>query len=263
MGGRTIRQSAVGTSNPTRAVTLLEVIVAVSAAAVIVGLALGILIATNKTANEHMGHEWLVQQAQLDMNRVRSVLEGVVWPEDLASPPSGGDGLVFASDAVAVFSSHRPTTGGQFCHYSIGLRKDEGEEGRVVAGLVRRIPGSDQTPRFEALGGEYDASITFRYATTVGKDLKPEWQESLAAGEKPRLVFVDLIVRDPGQLDDKQIDIFSSKYDENGDGNIDAEERKNFKMPEAVANFYDRDGDGVIARDEIVEFVQLNTAIEL
>jgi len=181
-----------------RGFTLLEVIVATATAAVLFGIALAILLSTNQTANRTMGHESVLQQAQLAMRQVRSVIEATVWPEDLATAPPAG-AFVFTKDTLTLLSSHEPTPAGQFCLYTLANTKQslgQKEGARTVAGYERLEPAT-QKPigAFQPFGKEFETSIAFRYATQLGPDLQPVWQESLPAGQKPRLIWVELIMR--------------------------------------------------------------------
>ena len=169
-------------------------------AVVLFGIAMGIMIATNQTAGHVVKHDALLQDADLTMRQVRAVLEAIVWPEDLASSPSAGMSVAFAKDSLAVFSSHQPTTTGQFCLYMLGYRTLVGSDKSAAPGFLRKTPGQADPVRFHALGGTYEAAIEFRYATEVGEDLQPVWKESLAANERPRLIWVQLEVRDPVNL---------------------------------------------------------------
>ncbi|KPL10995.1 hypothetical protein AMJ85_04995 [candidate division BRC1 bacterium SM23_51] len=186
-----------------KGVTLLEVLVATAAAAILFGVAMGILLTTNQTADRSLDREWLAREAQLAMQEIRAVIEGTVWPEDLASAPSAeppADAVVaFAKDGLALFSSHNPTSAtGRFCHYSLGYKKDPAKDGAPVAGFYRRSPDEKGPPEFRPLGRKLgedcETTIGFRYATEVGPDLKPVWQEKLEAGQKPRLIWVELVV---------------------------------------------------------------------
>lgn len=186
-----------------RAVTLLEVLVAIAAAAVIFAIAMGILITTNQTANRAIAHESLLQQAELAMKKVQSAIEATVWPEDVASSPPTQAALVFTTNSLALLSSWHPTRAGRFCRYEfVTIEKvpDKGDV-RTIAGYLCDDPGGGPKPTFEKLGGEFDSAIQFRYATQVGPDLQPVWQESLPTGQKPRLIWIELVVRDPERRD--------------------------------------------------------------
>jgi hypothetical protein len=180
-----------------RGATLLEVIVAIAAGAIVVGIALGILVTTNKTTDRTIRRESLLQQAQLAISEIRSRLETLVWPEDLNQPIPADLPLAFGKDSLAFFSSHQPTTTGLFCHYTLEYRKDVEAGNAVVPGFRRRIPDSEQPTPFRPMGGQYDTTIQFRYATEIGADLQPVWRENLDAGEKPRLIWVEVVVQDP------------------------------------------------------------------
>ncbi|MCX8037415.1 MAG: prepilin-type N-terminal cleavage/methylation domain-containing protein [Candidatus Sumerlaeia bacterium] len=189
------------------AVTLLEVLVAVAAGAVVLAIALGILVTTNQAANRSLAHESVLQQSQLAMKEIRAVVEAVVWPEDLATTMAASS-LRFAKDELIVLSSHRPTTGGLFCLYRFSNKTEKtggrGEKVRAVAGYERIEP---QTRRmaspFQEFGKEFNVSLSFRYATEIGPGLQPVWQDSLADGQRPRLIWIDLLVRNEDVRDQR------------------------------------------------------------
>ncbi len=181
------------------AVTLLEVLVAIAAGAVVLAIALGILITTNQAANRSLAHESVLQQAQLAMKEIRAVVEATVWPEDFATTLPANL-LRFAKDELVVLSSHRPTTGGLFCLYRFSNKTEKTggrkETARPVAGYERIEPRTRQIASpFQAFGKEFSASLSFRYATEIGPGLQPAWQESLADGQKPRLIWIELLLR--------------------------------------------------------------------
>jgi prepilin-type N-terminal cleavage/methylation domain-containing protein len=185
-----------------RGITLLEVLVAIAAGAVIFGLAMGILITTNQTANQAMGKESLLQQTQLAMKEIRSVIEATVWPEDLATSLSAQTVLLFSKERLGIFSAHNPK-GGQFAYCLLGnipifiTKSGQAGEARSAAGYVRSDPRTGQAvSSFSLPTDKLESSIRFSYATEVGADLQPVWKENLPAGQKPRLIWVELIVRD-------------------------------------------------------------------
>lgn len=182
-------------------VTLVEVLVAIAAALILFGIAMGVLVATNRTADNVIARDSLLQHAQLNMKQIRAVLEGVVWPEDLGTTPPPDVKVGFARDALSVVSSHQPTTTGQFCLYSLGYRIEVGGNRSEAPGFVQIVPGEEEPRRFGDLAGPYRTTIEFRYATDIGKDLKPVWKESLGTGERPRLIWVQMVVSHPTRLD--------------------------------------------------------------
>jgi len=177
-----------------RGFTLLEILVATAVGVVIFGIALGVLIATNQSTNKIIAREALLQQAQVAMEEVRATLEAVVWPEDLATSAPAQAKPVFEKDRLGLFSSHRPAAGGGFCYYLFRNDKEAG------AGYERLEPGT-KAAKFEKLGAGYEARFEFRYAASVGDDLKPAWREKLGPSERPRLVWVRLALTDPKHRD--------------------------------------------------------------
>jgi hypothetical protein len=163
----------------------------------VVGIALGILVTTDKTTDRTIGREALLQEAQLAISEIRSRLETLVWPEDLNQPTPAELPLTFGKDSLAFFSSHQPTTTGLFCHYTLEYRKDAEQGDAVVPGFRRRIPGSEKMSPFRPMGGQFETAVQFRYATEIGTDLEPVWRENLDAGEKPNLIWVEVVVQDP------------------------------------------------------------------
>ena len=197
MGGQTTIQD--------RGFTLLEVLVAIAAAGVIFGIALGILVTTNQTVNQAIGKESVLQHAQLAMKEIHSVIEGAVWPEDLATSPSINTSLVFEKERVGIFSTHNPTSG-QFSYFMLGniplfvSKEGRSGEARSIAGCIRSHPRTGQSmSSFSVPRDKYDSTLEFSYATEGGADLQPLWRESLPPGQRPRLIWVELVVRDREQ----------------------------------------------------------------
>ena len=189
--------------------TLAEVGVAVATAAIILGMALGILITTNQMVNRSLSHEALLQQAELGMKEIRSVIEATVWPEDFATTGSTQAPLVFEKDCLGVYASRDPASG-RFCFHTFRLTL--GDKGKPRAVCERSLPGGTPPPNpTTVLGGEFKTTISFRYATQIGADLQPAWQESLPAGQKPRLIWVELLLRGeeyrdmPGRIEEVRL----------------------------------------------------------
>jgi len=197
MAGRTGRQN--------RAFTLLEVLVAIATGAVIFGIAMGIFITTTQTANQAIGRESLLQQAQLTMREVRAVIEATIWPEDLATTPAAQIALIFTKEQLGIFSTHQPK-GGRFGYCSLGnipvfiSKSGQSGEARTVAGCIRSDPATGQAvSSFSTPTDKFDSALQFRYATERGADLQPVWQENLSARQRPRLIWVELVLRDREQ----------------------------------------------------------------
>jgi len=184
-----------------RGITLLEVLVAIGTAAVIFGIAMGILITTNQTANQGIAHESLLQQAEVAMRSIRSVIEATVWPDDVAGTSPSAP-LVFTREGLGLFSSHQSAGAGLICRHEFVNAPGAGEKGttRTAAQYNCYASGSVQKPASRLVGERFDSHIGFRYATQVGADLQPVWQENLPAGQRPRLIWVELILRDPARV---------------------------------------------------------------
>jgi len=199
MGGRMIKRDGRG-----RGLTLLEVMVAIATGAVIFAIAMGVLLTTNQTANQAMGHEALLQEAQVAMKEIRSVLEKAVWPEDMAATAVAGANVVFLKNGLALFSSHQPTTTGRICRYEfLNMKGVPGKEDTqtTTAGYQQIVPGGAGKPEFRPFSREFASTVEFRYATQVGADLQPVWLEGLPSGQKPQLIWVDLVMRDLSRRD--------------------------------------------------------------
>jgi len=189
--------------------TLAEAGVAVATAVIVFGLAMGVLMKTNQTVNRSLSHESLLQQAELGMKEIRSVVEATAWPDDFATSGSAPTPLVFGKDRLGIWSSHNPASG-RFCFFT--LRMTPGDKGKPRAVCERSLPGGTPPPNpTTTLGGEFETTLSFRYATQVGADLQPAWQESLPAGQKPRLIWVELLLRGaeypdmPGRRDEVRL----------------------------------------------------------
>ena len=185
-----------------RGLTLLEVIVAIGVAVVISGIAVGVLLSTNQAANQGMSHDALLQKAELAMKEIRSVIEGTVWPEDVATTPPAGMAMTFTTGTLALVSSYQPTTTGQFCRYEfLNQTAPAANDAATTAGFFRAAPGSAGKGEFRSLAGRTVSAIQFRYAIQVGADLQPVWQPTIPTGQKPRLIWVEVVLRDPKRLD--------------------------------------------------------------
>jgi type II secretory pathway pseudopilin PulG len=177
--------------------TLLEVIVAAGAGTIVFGLALGVLLTTSRMVDQGIAHEAALQQAQLAMKEVRAVIGATVWPEDMATAPSGNAPVAFTSSSLVLFSTRHAPAGG-LADFAFGniLNLSQTGEKRWSAGYDRKDAGSPSGAKFNAFSSKYESTIEFRYATQVGPDLKPVWQNSLPATERPRLIWVELVMID-------------------------------------------------------------------
>ncbi|MBM3333940.1 hypothetical protein FJY63_04690 [Candidatus Sumerlaeota bacterium] len=185
-----------------RATTLLELTVAAATAVVVFGIAAGILIATNQLTTQSMGKDSLLQHAQLAMREIHAVIGATVWPEDLATTLSAHTQLVFKKDELAIVSVRSARDGrSSYCRFSnTPTISEKSGESRTAAGYARSDPSTGK-----AVGGfnnlnmptdRFASTIRFLYATGTGPDLQPVWKENLAAGERPRLIWLELVARD-------------------------------------------------------------------
>jgi hypothetical protein len=178
------------------AVTLLELIVAIAVGTIVFGIAAAGIIETDQTARRVIQREALRQQAMAAMHQIRALLEQVVWSDDLADRGDESPRVAFAHDSLTVFSSYDPTSGGAFCRYSVGYRMEAPGE-KSEPGILRFNPGATQASEFRDLGGEYEMVVSFLYATAFDPDRRPVWRESLSGGEKPALIWFEVVLRDP------------------------------------------------------------------
>lgn len=187
--------------NQRRGVTLLEVMMSIVIATVIFGIAMSVLVTTNRSAKKTIADGTLLQQAQVAMRQVRAILEGTAWPEDLEPLIEGEPLFVFNQDDVRLISTYEPTDTGGFCQYSFNTKTAE-DGTPPQAGYSRREPAApaDATV-FQKIGGEFETALEFRFASEIGEGIKPVWKDALAAGEKPQLIWVRVTLRDPKTKD--------------------------------------------------------------
>jgi hypothetical protein len=182
--------------------TMVEVLVATGALAVVLAIALAMMMETRHAARQTGERQAMLQQSQAALTRVGSILSGAVAPRNLTAltNPSGVVNPIFTQDRLTVVVYDRQ--GGGFLNQvtvdSSGATGGQAQGPMLQYRPVAETIGSQTAraldlPLIDAGSGDYRTRMTFAFARAGAPGESPEYRESWPSAEWPDLVRITVV----------------------------------------------------------------------
>jgi len=176
-----------------RGMTLVEMVVTSALLVIVVGILLGILIETRKSALQGQQRVALEEQARAVTNEIRSILEAAVPPDSLDLEGTSVT-LRFGSDQCALISSKNSNGKDFYLTVIENAREKDLECVRLLTKVLD--PARTLVPReSERILGtswkEFSSTVRFEYATTIDEAMERKpFQKELNPGDYPRVIRI-------------------------------------------------------------------------
>jgi len=194
-----------------RAFTLVEVLVTMGVLLVILTLAGGIMVESERVSKKIVRYQEAVQYCQRAMDQALATVSGAVAPEDLAA--SKGSAAIAPSFtarelSVLAFSHDAPP---YLCRMTLAMKTEKGSAARLerqVRPIAEFLGDRKQAvqERRDDLGGappqeRFRPTMSFRYAGAVEPGRMPAYADAWTSGGLPALIQISIggkLDGDPG-----------------------------------------------------------------
>jgi len=170
-----------------KAMTLIEIIVAMAVGVIVLGLLLAIFISTSKGVDKAISKNMLLQEITLASDQVKNVLEYHIPAVELSI--DSGVTESFSAEEIRIASSAK----GKVAAHTI-KNVFEDKEGQSVEHTYKPLGenGSETKDFLGVSSKEVNLSIRFKYANSFD-GVEPIWRSSL---EKPALILFTITAED-------------------------------------------------------------------
>jgi type II secretory pathway pseudopilin PulG len=195
-----------------RAVTLVELLVTMGVLLVILTLAGGIMVESERVSKKIVRYQQAVQYCQRAMDQALATVAAAVAPEAVAAPAEGSEPLApsFSSTQLSVLAFNHDAPP-YLCRMTLSLNNEPGLPPRLVRQVrpIAAFLGNRKQAvqeRLDDLGGvppedRFRPTMNFRYAGTVEPGRMPAYVDEWTSGGLPALIQISIggkLDTDPG-----------------------------------------------------------------